>query len=159
MYLFILLVAIHGEPFLSSTIGTDDFGMAPTTDPSSDTLKPAIAAEVFSPVVEHDTSATRLQTITRIAYDETEKGVVNVFGGLSPKLVLPTHMDYKLSFKEISPKQLELSVTVLNIDRPMEMYQRLLLTGLSRKEESFYGFGEQFHTVDHKGQKVPILVR
>ncbi|SAM05871.1 hypothetical protein [Absidia glauca] len=151
--------SIHNEPFLSSTIGTDDFGMVSTTDSSSDTTKPSTAAGVFTPVVEHDTSATRLQTITRIAYDETEKGMVNIFGGLSPKLVLPTHMDYKLSFKEISPKQLELSVTVLNIDRPMEMYQRLLLTGLSRKEESFYGFGEQFHTVDHKGQKVPILVR
>ncbi|KAI8336256.1 glycosyl hydrolases family 31-domain-containing protein [Chlamydoabsidia padenii] len=149
--------SIHNEPFLSSTVGTDDYGMATiTTDGSTE---PTISAGVFTPVVEHDTLATRLQTITRIAYDETESNVVNVFGGLSPKLVLPTHLDYKLSFKEISPKQLELFIKVLKCDRSMEKYQRLILTGLSRKEESFYGFGEQFCSIDHKGQKVPILIR
>ncbi|CAO3582318.1 unnamed protein product [Absidia cylindrospora] len=68
-------------------------------------------------------------------------------------------MDYMASFKEISPQQLEFSIKVLRCDRSMEQYQRLILTSRSRKEESFYGFGEQHSSVDHKGQKVPILIR
>ncbi|KAI8099350.1 glycosyl hydrolases family 31-domain-containing protein [Halteromyces radiatus] len=143
----VLWQSIHNEPFLFSSLGQDEFGPSTTL------------AGVFTPVVEHDTLTTRLQTITKIAYDEQDKKKVNIFGGLGTKLVLPTHMDYKISFQEITPHQLIFSIQVLGCDRSMQQYKRLILIGASRKEEAFYGFGEQYSSFNHKGQKIPILIR
>jgi hypothetical protein len=68
-------------------------------------------------------------------------------------------MDYILTLKEISHRQLQFSVDITHRDTAMEGYQRLMLTFESRPEEHFFGFGEQFSYASCKGQKVPILVR
>ncbi|KAI8065668.1 glycosyl hydrolases family 31-domain-containing protein [Gongronella butleri] len=140
----VLWESIHGEPFLASSVGHDSFG-------ANDHGQLTIA--------EHDTMPTRLQTITNIAYDSIEKQVVHVSGGLSTKLVLPTHMDYVLSFKEISPRQLDMTVKITHRDPAMQHHQRLILTYKTNSDEQIYGFGEQYSSIDHKGQKVPVLVR
>ncbi|CAO3608411.1 unnamed protein product [Cunninghamella echinulata] len=142
----IIWQSIHNEPFLTSTQGMDEFNSTPTN--------PGIIH-----IVEHDTLPTRLQTITKIAYDPNDKKVINIYGGLGAKLVLPTHMDYIISFKEITPQQLELSINITRYDPSMENYKRLILTSSSRKEEQVYGFGEQYTTINHKKHKIPIFIR
>ncbi|KAG0180191.1 hypothetical protein DFQ29_001057 [Apophysomyces sp. BC1021] len=107
-------------------------------------------------IVECDEQHTRLQTITRI---EHEKDTIKLYGGLSTKLVKPTHLDYVFTLKEISSRQLQFTAEVTHRDPSMENHQRLLLTFESRPEEDFYGFGAQFLHGSLKGQKVPILVR
>ncbi|ORX56331.1 hypothetical protein DM01DRAFT_1334803 [Hesseltinella vesiculosa] len=136
--------SIHNEPFLLSTVGDDDFG---TNDHGQLTI------------TENDTLPIRLQTITKIAYDTMDKQVVHVSGGLGIKLVQPTHMDYVISFKEISPQQLEMQIHIPHRDPTMQNHKRLILSYMAGKEEEFYGFGQHYGAVNHKGQKVPILVR
>ncbi|RCH90520.1 hypothetical protein CU097_010011 [Rhizopus azygosporus] len=134
--------SIHNEPFLSSTIGTDDI----ITEGNG----------VFK-VTERNERSTRIQTITKV--EKTDKDTIKIHGGLGAKLVLPTHMDYVFTFKEISHRQLQFDVQVTHRDPSMKDFRRLILTYESRPEEHFYGFGEQFSYVSLKGQKVPILVR
>lgn len=108
-------------------------------------------------VTETDEKPTRLQTITKI--EREDENTIKIYGGLGVKLVLPTHMDYIFTFKEVSNRQLQFSVEIVHRDPAMEDYKRILLTYESRPEEHFYGFGEQFSYTTLKGQKVPILVR
>ena len=133
---------MHNLPFLSSSLGQDTL----------------IEKEngVFR-VMEVDEKPTLLQTITRI--EKQDDVTLHIYGGLGTKLVLPTHMDYMLTLKQISSRQLEFSIQILHQDDTMKNYRRLILTNQSRPEEHFYGFGEQFSYTTLKGQKVPILVR
>ncbi|CAO3691006.1 unnamed protein product [Rhizopus stolonifer] len=108
-------------------------------------------------VIEQNERPTRIQTVTKI--EKADKDTIKIHGGLGPKLVLPTHMDYILTFKELTHRQLQFSVQVTHKDSTMKDYNRLILTYESRPEEHFYGFGEQFSYASLKGQKVPILVR
>lgn len=108
-------------------------------------------------VTETDEKFTRIQTITKIARENDN--TIKIYGGLGPKLVLPTHMDYVFTFTEVSHRQLQFSVEIVQRDPSMNDYGRLILTYESRPEEHFYGFGEQFSYTTLKGQKVPILVR
>lgn len=109
-------------------------------------------------MVETDEKPSRIQTITKIERGGTED-TVKIYGGLGEKLVLPTHMDYVFTFKEVSHRQLQFSVEIVHRDPSMNNYKRLMLIYESRPEEHFYGFGEQFSHASLKGQKVPILVR
>lgn len=133
---------MHNQPFLSSTLGQDTIG---TEDNG-----------VFR-ITELNEKPTRLQTITKV--ERVDESTIKIHGGLGAKLVLPTHMDYILTLKEISHRQLQFSVDITHRDTAMEGYQRLILTFESRPEEHFFGFGEQFSHASCKGQKVPILVR
>lgn len=108
-------------------------------------------------VTEIDEKPTRIQTITKI--ERQDEKTVKIYGGLGIKLVLPTHMEYVFTFKEVSNRQLQFSVEIVHRDDIMKNYNRLLLTYESRPEEHFYGFGEQFSYSTLKGRKVPILVR
>jgi hypothetical protein len=138
----IIFIAIQNQPFLSSTLGIDE-----------------IICEnngVFK-VTEQNERPTRIQTITKI--EKADKDTIKIYGGLGLKLVLPTHMDYVFTFKELTHRQLQFSVEVTHRDNSMKDYSRLILTYESRPEEHFYGFGEQFSYASLKGQKVPILIR
>lgn len=129
-------------PFLSSSLGKD------VVSPGDN--------GVFK-VTETDEKLTRIQTITKI--ERENDSTIKIYGGLGVKLVLPTHMDYVFTFKEVSRRQLQFSVQIVHRDPAMKDYHRLMLTYESRPEEHFYGFGEQFSHTTLKGQKVPILVR
>ncbi|KAG1306054.1 hypothetical protein G6F64_007889 [Rhizopus arrhizus] len=138
----IIWKSIQNQPFLSSTLGIDE-----------------IICEnngVFK-VTEQNERPTRIQTITKI--EKADKDTIKIFGGLGLKLVLPTHMDYVFTFKELTHRQLQFSVEVTHRDNSMKDYSRLILTYESRPEEHFYGFGEQFSYASLKGQKVPMLIR
>jgi hypothetical protein len=108
-------------------------------------------------ITEVDEKSTRIQTITKV--ERVDEHTIKIYGGLGAKLVLPTHMDYTLTLKQLSHRQLAFSVDITHRDTAMENYQRLMLTYESRPEEHFFGFGEQFSYASCKGQKVPILVR
>ncbi len=129
-------------PFLTSSLGKD------VVSPGDN--------GVFK-VTETDEKLTRIQTITKI--EREDDSTIKIYGGLGAKLVLPTHMDYVFTFKEVSRRQLQFSVKIIHRDPAMKDYNRLMLTYESRPEEHFYGFGEQFSHSTLKGQKVPILVR
>ncbi|KAI9266997.1 glycosyl hydrolases family 31-domain-containing protein [Sporodiniella umbellata] len=134
--------SIQNQPFIFSNLGVDE-----------------IICEnngVFK-VTEKSEQPTRIQTITKI--EKADKDTIKIYGGLGPKFVLPTHMDYVLVFKELTHRQLQFSVEITQKDSRMQDYNRLILMYESRPEEHFYGFGEQFSFVSLKGQKVPILVR
>lgn len=137
-----LFLAIQNQPFIFSTLGMDEIVCGNNG--------------VFK-VIEQNERPTRIQTITKI--EKADKDTIKIHGGLGPKLVLPTHMDYILTFKELTHRQLQFSVQVTHKDSTMKGYNRLILTYESRPEEHFYGFGEQFSYASLKGQKVPILVR
>lgn len=109
-------------------------------------------------ITEKDEKPTRLQTITKIQRGEDDH-TVKIYGGLGAKLVLPTHMDYVLTLKEVTHRQLQFTIDITQRDPSMNDYHRLILTYESRPDEHFYGFGEQFSHATMKGQKVPILVR
>lgn len=134
--------ALHNLPFISTCLGKD------SVSPGDN--------GVFK-VIECSEKPSRLQTITKI--EKENDTTIKIFGGLSAKLVLPTHMSYIMTFKEVSHRQLQFSVEITQRDPSMEDYDRLILTYESRAEENFYGFGEQFSCASVKGQKVPILVR
>lgn len=138
----IIIVALHNQPFLSSSLGKDIINSGDNG--------------VFK-VTEADEKPTRIQTITKIARES--ENTVKIYGGLGEKLVLPTHMDYVFTFKEVSRRQLQFSAEIVHRDQSMNDYNRLMLTYESRPDEHFYGFGEQFSHTSLKGQKVPILVR
>ncbi|CEP11093.1 hypothetical protein [Parasitella parasitica] len=138
----IIWKSLHNLPFLSTCLGKD------SVSPGDN--------GVFK-ITEHSEKPSRLQSITKI--EKENDTTVKVFGGLSAKLVLPTHMDYVMTFRQVSHRQLQFSVEITHRDPSMEDYNRLILTYESRPEEHFYGFGEQFSYVSVKGQKVPILVR
>ncbi|KAI9473929.1 MAG: glycosyl hydrolases family 31-domain-containing protein [Benjaminiella poitrasii] len=138
----IIWKSLHNLPFLSSTVGKDT-----VTDGNNGVFK----------VVEVDEKPTRLQTITKVVRED--ESTIKIYGGLGIKLVPPTHMDYVLTLREISHRQLQFSAEITHRDPIMENYNRLLLTYESRADEHFYGFGEQFSYASLKGQKVPILVR
>ncbi|KAI9323143.1 glycosyl hydrolases family 31-domain-containing protein [Dichotomocladium elegans] len=138
--------SLHNLPFLSSSLGTDEMTTAPYND-------------ALYKITEHDEHPTRLQTITRIETSLANKNQVRIMGGLGTKIVPPTHLNYEFVLTELSPTQLEFSANILNRDPAMKDYRRLMITFESRKEEDFYGFGEQFYYGSLKGHKVPILVR
>ncbi|KAI8991603.1 glycosyl hydrolases family 31-domain-containing protein [Mycotypha africana] len=138
----IIWKSLHNIPFLSSSVGKD-------------TISPGDNG-VFR-VTEHDEKPTCIQTITKI--EKADESTVKIYGGLGPKLVVPTHMDYVMTFREVSHRQLEFSIEVTQRDPVMQDYARLFLTYETRAEEHFYGFGEQFSNTSLKGHKVPILVR
>lgn len=129
-------------PFLSSSLGHDTA---------------AIGENGVFKITEQDDKPTRIQTITKISREDDK--TIKIYGGLGAKLVLPTHMEYVLTFKEVTHRQLQFSVEITQRDPIMNDYDRLMLTFESRAEEHFYGFGEQFSYSTLKGQKVPILVR
>ncbi|KAL0094407.1 glycosyl hydrolases family 31-domain-containing protein [Phycomyces blakesleeanus] len=133
--------SLDNTPFLSSTSGEDSIGPG--------------EGGVFK-IVEHDQDPTHLQTITHV--EHTAETVV-ITGGLTTKLVQPTHLDYTFTLKAISPRQLQFTVKFSRKDPSMLDHNRVLLTYASRKEEEFYGFGEQFSYTSFKGKKVPIFVR
>lgn len=137
-----IIIALQNMPFLSSSIGKDVITNADNG--------------VFR-VTETDEKFTRIQTITKI--ERENDSTIKIYGGLGPKLVLPTHMDYIFTFTEVSHRQLQFSVEIVQRDPSMNDFIRLFLTYESRPEEHFYGFGEQFSFASLKGQKVPILVR
>ncbi|KAL9545801.1 hypothetical protein MBANPS3_006978 [Mucor bainieri] len=138
----IIWKSLHNQPFLSTCLGKD------SVSPGDN--------GVFK-ITECSEKPSRLQTITKIQRENDT--TIHIHGGLSAKLVLPTHMDYVMTFKEVSHRQLQFSVQVTHRDPSMEDYDRLILTYESRADEHFYGFGEQFSHASVKGQKVPILVR
>lgn len=129
-------------PFLSCSVGKDTVSSGENG--------------VFK-VTETDEKITRIQTVTKI--ERENESTIKVFGGLGPKFVLPTHMDYVFTFKEVSGRQLQFSVEILHRDDSMKEFNHIMITYESRPEEHFYGFGEQFSHTTLKGQKVPILVR
>ncbi|GAA5802552.1 hypothetical protein HPULCUR_008022 [Helicostylum pulchrum] len=138
----IIWKSLYNLPFLSSTLGQDIIKCE-----ENGVIR----------VTEIDEKPTRIQTITKI--ERQDENTVKIYGGLGIKLVLPTHMEYVFTFKEVSNRQLQFSVEIVHRDDIMKDYNRLLLTYESRPEEHFYGFGEQFSYSTLKGQKVPILVR
>ncbi|KAI8375380.1 glycosyl hydrolases family 31-domain-containing protein [Choanephora cucurbitarum] len=139
----IIWKSIHNYPFLASSVGQT-------------TISSGEQSGIFH-ISEQEAATTVLQTITRI--ERTNKSTIKIYGGLGAKLVLPTHMNYVFTIKEVSNRQLEFSAEILMRDDSMKDFRRLVLTYESRAEEHFYGFGEQFSFVSLKGQKVPILVR
>lgn len=58
---------------------------------------------------------------------------------------------YTLLFQPVGDKQLKFTLT-------SPYGNRRYLTYASTAEERFYGFGEQFSTINLKGQRVPIMV-
>ncbi|KAI9015785.1 glycosyl hydrolases family 31-domain-containing protein [Phycomyces nitens] len=137
----IIWKSLDHTPFLSSTSGTDDIGPG--------------EGGVFK-IIEHDQDPTHLQTITHV--EHTDESIV-IFGGLTTKLIQPTHLDYTFTLRVVSPRQLQFSAKFLHKDPSMVDHNRVILTYRSRKEEEFYGFGEQFSYTSFKGQKVPVFVR
>ncbi|KAF7725051.1 hypothetical protein EC973_000458 [Apophysomyces ossiformis] len=133
--------SLHNTPFLLSTAGKDIF----STDENG-----------YTKVVECDDHRCLLQTITRVEHKED---TLNIYGGLSTKLVLPTHLDYVFSFKALSPRQLAFRAEIIRSDPVMENHRRVLLQFASRKEEEFFGFGEQLTHTSQKGRKVHIFAR
>ncbi|KAG1521582.1 hypothetical protein G6F52_006620 [Rhizopus delemar] len=96
----IIWKSIQNQPFLSSTLGIDE-----------------IICEnngVFK-VTEQNERPTRIQTITKI--EKADKDTIKIYGGLGLKLVLPTHMDYVFTFKELTHRQLQFS--------PFDTYLRI----------------------------------
>ncbi|KAI8641325.1 glycosyl hydrolases family 31-domain-containing protein [Parasitella parasitica] len=138
----IIWKSLHNLPFLSTCLGK--VSVSPGDN------------GVFK-VTERNEKPSRLQSITKI--EKENDTTVKIFGGLGTKLVLPTHLDYVMTFKQVSRRQLQFTAEITHRDPSMEDYDRLILTYESRAEEHFYGFGEQFSYASLKGQKVPILVR
>lgn len=138
----IIWKSLRNMPFLSCSVGKDTVSSGENG--------------VFK-VTETDEKITRIQTVTKI--ERENESTIKVFGGLGPKFVLPTHMDYVFTFKEVSGRQLQFSVEILHRDDSMKEFNHIMFTYESRPEEHFYGFGEQFSHTTLKGQKVPILVR
>ncbi|KAI8146758.1 glycosyl hydrolases family 31-domain-containing protein [Fennellomyces sp. T-0311] len=136
--------SLHNIPFLSSSLGADQ-------------MSPMDYNDSLYKITEHDDKPTRLQTITRIA--PKDDASVVVYGGLGTRIAPPTHLNYEFELKELSPHQLQFIVRITQRDPAMANYSRLFLTFESRKEEDFYGFGEQFAYSSLKGHKVPILIR
>ncbi|KAF7722104.1 hypothetical protein EC973_003684 [Apophysomyces ossiformis] len=128
--------SLQNAPFISSSCGEDTM--------------------VDNRIVETDEQSTRLQTITHV---EHKGNTIRLYGGLSTKLVKPTHLDYIFTLKELSSHQLQFMTKVTHRDPSMENHKRILVTFESRSEEDFYGFGAQFLHGSLKGHKVPILVR
>lgn len=60
---------------------------------------------------------------------------------------------YRMSFTAKSPNRLGFEVDV----EAKDLINRTFLIFKSRKEERFYGFGEQFTHIDLKGRKVPVF--
>ncbi|KAI9495853.1 glycosyl hydrolases family 31-domain-containing protein [Zychaea mexicana] len=136
--------SLHNIPFLASSLGDDE-------------IIPMEYNDSLYKIVEHDEKATRLQTITRIAPSGND--TVIIYGGLGTRIAPPTHLSYEFIIKELSPHQLQFTARITERDSPMANYRRLFLTYESRKEEDFYGFGEQFVYSSLKGHKVPVLIR
>ncbi|KAI8993192.1 glycosyl hydrolases family 31-domain-containing protein [Pilobolus umbonatus] len=138
----IIWKSLQNQPFLASSLGVDEIQAS-----ENGTIK----------ITENDDQFTRIQTITFI--ERIDESTIQLKGGLGAKLVLPTHMDYVFTFKEINHRQLQFWAEITHRDVSMENYKRLLMIYESRLEEQFYGFGEQFSSPSLKGQKVSIFVR
>lgn len=66
---------------------------------------------------------------------------------------------YALSFTQASPSRLQFKLEFFEIDRitKAQKINRSYLVYASSPDEHFYGFGEQFSSLDLKGRNVPIL--
>ncbi|KAI7872081.1 glycosyl hydrolases family 31-domain-containing protein [Spinellus fusiger] len=131
--------SLPNTPFLSSTSGKD-------------IIESTAKGWTFK---ENDTHPTHLQTIQRV---ESTPDQLTLYGGLSTKLVQPTHMDYSFTFKAMSPHQLQWTAQFIRKDPSMMDHCHLFVTFESRKEEEIYGFGQQQYAMTFKGQKVPVFV-
>ncbi|KAI9269247.1 glycosyl hydrolases family 31-domain-containing protein [Phascolomyces articulosus] len=136
--------SLHNIPFLASSLGNDE-------------IIPMEYNDSLYKIVEHDEKPTRLQTIKQIRYGDNDTVIIS--GGLGTRIAPPTHMDYEFILRELSPHQLQFTVSITQRDPAMRDYQRLFLMYESHKDEDFYGFGEQFLYSSLKGHKVPILIR
>src|SRR6478736_1274893 len=61
---------------------------------------------------------------------------------------------WQLRFEERSPRQLAFTLDVAPV--PGRTFDRIYLSYASSSDESFYGFGHQYGTLDMKGRRLPI---
>lgn len=141
---YLNLKAIPSTPFIQSSQGKDDMG--------------AGEGGAFQ-IQEYDTLTTTHQNIASITYEGGN--IVRVAGTLSEHTETAAVLHYTFKFVQVAEKQLRFVVEIGGVEniKKMGTFEHVLITFASRKEEQFYGFGEQFSFCDAKGEKIPILVR